>query len=77
MTGSYNLQYYEDKDRFELHFGKPSVRHDVPKGVSADNASNSIAMYDVIIHKVMTPSKSVDNLASLNASSNNSFSKLR
>ena len=77
MTGSYNIQYYEDKDRFELHFGKPSVRYDVPKGASTDNACNSIAMYDVIIHKVMTPSKSVDNLSSLNAASTNSFSKLR
>lgn len=77
MTGSYNIQYYEDKDRFELHFGKPSVRYDVPKGSSTSIANSSIAMYDVIIHKVMTPCKSTSNLPSLETSSRNNVSSIR
>lgn len=74
MTGSYNMQYYHDMDRFELHFGKPSVRHNVPKGVDVAQAVGSISMYDVIIHKVMTPCKSTSHLPSLYGASRHQHS---
>ena len=65
MAGSFNIQYYDDSDRFELMFGKPAIRHDVPKDQDPTPSSCSISMYDVIIHKVMTPAKSTTNLPSL------------
>ena len=76
MAGSYNIQYYDDRDRFEMHYGKPAVRYNVPKNSETEKASASVAMYDVIIHKVMTPAKSTNNLASLQ-SPFGSLSKLR
>ena len=76
MAGSYNIQYYDDRDRFEMHYGKPAVRYNVPKNSETEKASASVAMYDVIIHKVMTPAKSTNNLASLQ-SPYGSLSKLR
>lgn len=76
MAGSYNIQYYDDRDRFELHYGKPAVRYNVPRNDNNEKATASVAMYDVIIHKVMTPAKSTTNLASLQ-SPLNTFSKLR
>lgn len=75
MAGSFNLQYYDDNDRFELMFGKPAVRYNKRKGQDITGAASSISMYDVIIHKVMTPVKSTSSIPSLvNA---NRFSKLR
>lgn len=74
MAGSYNIQYYDDRDRFELHYGKPAERFNVPRNASTERALSSVAMYDVIIHKVMTPAKSSSNMAGLQTGS---FSRLR
>jgi len=65
MAGAYTLPSHGEKDRFELHFGKPAIRHAVPADTRKSKATSSIAMYDVIIHKVMSPCKSAGNLPAL------------
>lgn len=61
MTGARQKTFYQDNDRFELYFGKPNVRLGVPHS-SDEPANTRIQLYDVIIHKVITPTKKAPGL---------------
>ncbi|KAF6033433.1 hypothetical protein EB796_008259 [Bugula neritina] len=44
MAGAYTLPSHGEKDRFELHFGKPAIRHAVPADTRKSKATSSIAI---------------------------------